>query len=340
MRRRVRAATVTAFVLLAGLVLPGCGSGYDKYGYEGYGDPWGQDPKPPRAGHDGLPGRDKQSDKPDEPGFRPDGHLAYQLPIIPISFSISASGKFRVSVTPKLSTPLGTVSFSTGVSSATDEETGKPLPPAPADVTQLFLCEKGQARRHCEGYRIGTGRKLTIEMDGKFVQQVEQQRIVIEAEPGSTIRVLDAGEPTKRDVRGPAYWAIEEYEIKARGKDYSAIDLEQSYSGTKADLAYDHVTGELKTVNGAQVSQVTRHSVFGYRDDVMTGADYPTEDKCLKTPEAEWRPGFTAEDLGEDIVVSCVKTAEGDLGFLAIGPRKWDPSEPVGYRVYALTWVR
>lgn len=308
-----------------------------------YGSPW--QPHPPQAGEYGLPSKDNASEAPEESGFRPSGHIAYQPPLLPVQITVTHDLQFNVTTESSVVTPLGRFAVGGGgtVLQVTDTESGDELAEDPADVTQLFICaaEPGaEARRNCEGYRIGTGRRLRIEMDGEFVQYVEHNRQVVEAGPGAFIKVSDVGEPTVPGARGPAFWAIEEFELRGNGPDRTAIDLEQSFAGTQADLSYDHVTGALTLVNGAKISRLEKHSIYGTFDGKMSKDDYPNEGECLATEEEDWRTGFTEEDLDEDIVVSCVKTAEGDLGYVVVGLRDHGGSEPTGYQLYAVIWVR
>lgn len=159
----------------------------------------------------------------------------------------------------RLATLIGTVTVGVGV---VKNLAGQPLPPQPADVTQLIICLKDSAMRRCQAYQIGTGRKIHIEMNGSFVQDVERNRITIEAAPGSTIKLTDNGPPTKLEAFGPARVDVEEFHFNETSED-TDVDLERSRSGTTTDLSYDHITTELKPIHGAKVSTYATHSSWG-----------------------------------------------------------------------------
>lgn len=113
--------------------------------------------------------------------------------------------------------------------------------------------------RRCQAYQIGTGRKIHIEMNGSFVQDVERNRITIEAAPGSTIKLTDNGPPTKLEAFGPARVDVEEFHFNETSED-TDVDLERSRSGTTTDLSYDHITTELKPIHGAKVGLHVRYA--------------------------------------------------------------------------------
>ncbi|MGH3770623.1 MAG: hypothetical protein ACRDRW_04370 [Pseudonocardiaceae bacterium] len=167
-------------------------------------------------------------------------------------FSIDTDKNFTIGFVGRLTLGLGTVSF--GVDGVVKNlATSRPLPPQPADVTQLFICKKGSARRRCEAYEIGTGRKINVELDGHILGSFERNRIVLDAAPGSTVRLTDNGPLAKQEAFGPAHVDVEEFHFSETGKE-TFVNLENSSSGTDTDLSYDHRTGELKPIRGAKVS--------------------------------------------------------------------------------------
>jgi len=257
------------------------------------------------------------------------GHIAYQPPLVPIMFTIDTSGSFRVTVTANVVTLLGTVTVG---GSTVRDLTGAPLPSQPADVTQLIICEKDSAEQRCEAYQIGTGRKLRIEMNGSFVQDVESNRITIDAERGSTIEVTDNGPPTELGAFGPARMDVEEFHFYDTSEE-TEVDLERSRSGTIADLSYDHISGELKLINGAKVAT---YDTYDWREPNERN-DYPSEQECLQKRPEDWR-AFGKDDFEFKYLIACVKTAEGDLGFLFLDPDL--DKKPDAYYVYTYTWVR
>ena len=266
------------------------------------------------------------------------GHVAWQPPILPIKFSLD--GQFNVQVTfeGNLLSPLGDFELGSDGVSLTK---GRTLRTEPPDVTQLIICRNEAVPRHCKGYRIDTGRKLRIVMDGNFVQDVEQNRIVINAAPGSTITVTDDGPPQSTYVHGPARIDVEEFDFAATSNAVE-VDLEHGQAGTRNDLAYDHLTGDFKLINGTRVSKLTKYAEKkgGWFHDpgIQFTGKVPGENECSLTPRDDWKPSFTSKDLNADAIVACVKSAEGDLGYLVIGRDR--AAKPVAYHVYSYTWVR
>ena len=265
-------------------------------------------------------------------GPPPMGNIAYQPPFLPITFSIDTDGAFHVHAVARLVTLLGTVSITGGVvTRPTDKQ---PLLAQPADVTHLIICSDGVTQR-CEAYQIGTGRKMRIDMNGWFVQEIERNRIIINAEAGSTITVTDVGPPsTSLKAHGPARRAIERVTFEEFG-DLTELDLERSLSGTTTDLAYDHITGELKPINGAKIADVKKSSAWSK----LAEEDLPSEYECQQANE--WKDAFSNEDLQsflQSFLIACIKTAEADLGYLVIWPDTG--RKPVAYEFYSYVWVR
>lgn len=276
-------------------------------------------------GHDGLP------ERPDARGGpAPRGHIAYQPPLLPITFSVNTNGAVAITLNPRLVTFLGAVTVGVGI---VKDLAGQVLPPQPADVTQLIVCQRGSDGQHCQAYEIGTGRKIQIKMNGSFVQNVERNRIIIEAAPGSTINLADNGPPTKLEAFGPAREDVEEFHFSETGEE-TDVDLERSRSGTITDLSYDHITADLKPIHGAKVST---YATYNWTQPSVR-KDYPSEQECMQRRREDWKDDFSEDDLKAKHSIFCIKTAEGDIGFLFIKP---DPSQkPVSYYVYTYTWVR
>ncbi|MGW6934639.1 hypothetical protein ACWGE0_31575 [Lentzea sp. NPDC054927] len=286
----------------------------------------------PEAGENGLPELPDDQRGNDRP---PVGLIGFQPPLLPITFKLTTDGKFAISVGGQFVTPFGVIKIGIGQELASVRGADdRVLPTPPADVTELIICQEGPPPSPCQGYTIRSGRKLRVDINGKVVQHIETDRQVIEVAPGTTINVTDDGASTKTGMPGPARIAIEEFKFHETSKD-SEVDLERSHSGTRNDLSYDHITGDLRTVNGAKVSRISHHGVDNWWDNLET-TDLPGEKECRESQD--WRDGFAANDFADDVTVACVKTAEGDLGYLAIGVVA--EKKPVAYRIYAYTWVR
>jgi hypothetical protein len=119
------------------------------------------------------------------------------------------------------------------------------------------------------------------------------------------------------------------------------VDLEPS--GTAVDLSYDHFSGELKPINGAQLFLYDKDGWLFDKPEIRS--DYPGEKDCHDRRDRggrtqEWQDAFSAEDLNGTVKFStfCIKTADGNLGLLFIEPD--DSKKPVAYDVYSHIWVR
>lgn len=115
------------------------------------------------------------------------------------------------------------------------------------------------------------------------------------------------------------------------------VDLERSSSAGTADLAYDHLTGELKPINGASVSLYAKDSGWWWGSEPSKRSDYPGEQEC-RGKRAEGRNVFSTDDLKAKFSIFCIKTAENRDGFLIIRPLA--EAKPDAYDVYSYIWVR
>jgi hypothetical protein len=287
----------------------------------------------PHPGVEGLP----PVPAPTGRATRPAGYFSYQLPIIPITVTFGMDGSVSVNVSTAIATPLGKISFSSDVAETTANH--RPLPAEPVGVTQLIICKAGSSRQNCQGYAIRTGRKVTIAMNGKFWQTIENGQVTIDANPGATLTVTDAGAPVTSNPRAAARIDVEDFYFNATSP-YTEVNLEQSQGGRAIDISYDHVTGKLAFVHGAMVANVqlypSDNGPFG-RSGLPT-MNLPGENDCVHAKPDSWRNTFTPAVLRADIVVSCIYTAEKDFGYLIIGHDS--TTKPVSYYIYSYTWVR
>jgi len=97
-------------------------------------------------------------------------------------------------------------------------------------------------------------------MNGQFQQTIENGRVTIDAYPGSTVTVTEAGSPVTSNPRAAARIDVEDFYFNATSP-YTEVNLEQSQGGWAADLSYDHVTGKLAFVNGAMLADVQLYPV-------------------------------------------------------------------------------
>jgi hypothetical protein len=287
----------------------------------------------PHPGVEGLPPVPSSTGR----AVQPAGYFSYQPPIIPITFTINTNGSISISVSTAIASPLGNISFGGDVADTTANH--RPVPVEPVGVTQLIICKAGSNRKDCQGYVIRTGRKVSITMNGQFQQTIENGQVTINAQPGSTVTVTDAGAPVISNPRAAARIDVEDFYFTATSP-YTEVSLERSQGGSAADLSYDHVTGALSLVNGAMVADIqlypSQSSLFG--ESGLPSLNLPGENDCAHAKPDSWRNGFTAAELRADIVVSCIFTAEKDFGYLVIGH---DPkTKPVSYYIYSYTWVR
>ncbi len=193
--------------------------------------------------------------------------------------------------------------------------------------------------KRCQAYQIGTGRKIHIEMRGDFGQDVEHDvehdRIIIEPAPGSTIKLIDNGPPAKKlEYVGPARVDVEEFHFNENSQD-TDVDLERSRSGAITDLYYNHQTAELTPIHGAKVSTYATHGEWG---KPSARNDYPSEQECQQKLLENPGDTFNKDDLKEAYSIFCIKTAEGDLGFIFLKPDS--DQKPLAYYAYTYTWVR
>ncbi|HEU5156784.1 MAG TPA: hypothetical protein VFU43_07280 [Streptosporangiaceae bacterium] len=291
---------------------------------------------PPKAGERGLPKQIAKTQRSSRSA--PMGHVAYQTPILPIKFSIDSDFNIAVTYEGRIVTPLGTFELSGG---AVKDRQNQALRAEPADVTQMIICRDVRTDGDCQGYRIDTGRKLHIVMDGRFVQDIERNRIILRAKAGSTITVTDNGPPRKVVPHGPARIDIEEFEFTSTSEPIE-VDLERRQGGTTPDLSYSHLTGELAPINGTRIAGIKKYREKKGRwlraPGIQLQDKLPGEYECLKIQRDAWQHRFGPKDLVADTVIACVKTAEGDLGYLVIGRDR--AQKPVAYYVYSYTWVR
>lgn len=283
--------------------------------------------------HPGVEGLPPVPDQGGGPKLHPVGYFAYEIPIGPITFTVGYQGGFYVDVSAGIVTPLGDIRFGGGV--AENASTDKPVPIVSVGVTQLIICQADSNQQICRGYAIRTGRKVRIALNGQFKETIDNGRVIINASPGSTVKVTDAGGKVDHGARPAARIAVEDFAFTVSGP-YTNVDLEETQGGRSNDLSYDHVTGALQPINGAMVADI--HHYAAASDNGIPQMNLPIENDCATISPDAWHRSFTATDLHADITVACIVTSERDFGYLVIGR---DPNaRPISYYVYSYIWVR
>jgi hypothetical protein len=283
----------------------------------------------PHPGVEGLPGVPGQGTS----AVRPVGYFSYTLPIIPITFTIGFNGSFSVDLSAGAATALGDFRISAGVAESTTNDSV--LPTEAVGITRLVICENGTNNQVCQGYAIDTGRKVRVTLVGHFQETIDNSLVIIDASPGSTVTVSDAGEQVNVGAKPAARIDVEDFAFTVYGP-YTNVALEQSQGGREDDLSYDHVTGVLQPINGAEVADIKHYAAAD--GNSLPTMNLPAEEDCAQIPSTAWRSTFTAADLRADITLACIFTAEKDFGYLVIGR---DPgARPVSYYVYSYIWVR
>ena len=172
-------------------------------------------------------------------------------------------------------------------------------------------------------------------MDGQFQTTVEDGLVTIDAYPGSSVTVTDAGAPVAPGPHPAARVDVEEFDFNVSSP-YTEVDLAQNQGGRVDDLAYDHVTGVLSPINGAMVADIKKYAATS--GNGLPSMNLPDENDCAQIKSSSWQSSFSAENLEADMILSCIVTAEKDFGFLVIGRDR--NTRPVSYYVYSYAWVR
>lgn len=140
--------------------------------------------------------------------------------------------------------------------------------------------------------------------------------------------------PATPEVPGPADIDVKEFYFEETGQQ-TVVNLERSPLRTTPDLSYDHFTGVLAPIYGANVSLYRKDSLFSGEPDVRS--DYPGEQQCNK-PEGGWQGKFSEVDLEAAFSIYCIQTADKSFGFLYIKPL--ENRKPNAYYVYSYIWIR
>ena len=283
--------------------------------------------------HTDFARRDLPSESSKEGGPTITGHIAYQPPFGPVTVGYDlVKRRFFVAVGGQFAVPLvGTFKYSAGVVTAADGSSkDQELQPPAADESQIIVCHGGTADQICDAFELKSGRRLRASTDGHVEVFIERGRVQMVASPGATITITDVSPPRDTHARGPARIAIERVTFNETGG-LTELDVERRHSGRDTDLAYDHVTGMLTLINGAEVSRVRTPDILG----VLNRDAIPGEQECVESKD--WERSFGNEPL-KCPLVACLKTAEGDMGYVVIWPHT--DKKPVELELYSYVWVR
>ncbi|WP_133884370.1 hypothetical protein [Glycomyces sp. NRRL B-16210] len=285
-----------------------------------------------------------EGEKVNSGGTAPIGYISYQPPILPFSITIDSNWQFSLSASYQFVSSLGTVEVGSEqiLKSGTDEKVV-----TEHGTSTLIVCNAEPDEEACEAFTIHSGRKLTVYSDGASSTTLEHSLTTIQAMPGTTLEIVDAGaadEPVLRENR----IAINEWHFHDQS-DYVEIDLEQEQSGIYPDLRYDRLASGthnmLIPINGTKVATWAKHvgedsdpnsPLVRITDTPTYPADFPAPSDCLDKDADEWSESLDEEAMAWGMTFLCVITAEGDVGYLLVAPVD---TKPISFYIYSYIWV-
>ncbi|MEU7701487.1 hypothetical protein [Streptomyces sp. NPDC039028] len=180
------------------------------------------------------------------------------------------------------------------------------------NATLLLINQVIDGVQQTSVFRITTNRKIVVAMNGKFIQEVEDRKITITAEPGtdSTIVVTDAQKGQVPFINGKVGITYH-YAVDFITDDRSRADLD---TGRDKELTHDDPAVDLKTEKEGGMTAVN-----GAKAARWTGPGNPSLAGCSSLPERSWITGLYSylpqRNVNQD--VWCVRTGEGRYGTLA-----------------------
>lgn len=236
-----------------------------------------------------------------------DAELGYEIG--PVAFSIGTDGEIEVELGQRLVTPIGVFSVRSGATHGLDEA----LAQGEADPGLLVIIRQtvdGELRDSV--FRVRTGQRLRLELDGEVLQQIERDRILVHPQPGATLRILplEAVEPTT--AAEPEYQVLHQ-DVLLDLPDPLAlygfgIDLDTAAASTDvgtsdADLLWEYGRG--------------LQPGFGSVSWGTTDAATASSPEGCATDSAAQAEGVDAEDLRAGDLF-CVSTSGGNVARLEV----------------------
>ncbi|MFJ8039894.1 hypothetical protein ACIRBX_05160 [Kitasatospora sp. NPDC096147] len=234
-----------------------------------------------------------------------------QNPVTPIVLEIVKGGLVKLATSAGAQNPPVAAIALAGVWGVSElekkvAEIRKEAGAAEPDTTLLLINQTIDGTVRTSVFKISTGRKLSVALNGRFVQEIEPRRISITAEPGtdSTIVVSDA-------KAGEAVFISRTLAMGSGDRSYADLetgrDNKVKRDDRSADLRVDG-GGGLTTVNGAWAAK-------------WTSTDTPSLAGCGSLPEASWTTVLYPEEPPVEVYkdVWCLRSGDGRYGTFAWG---------------------
>ncbi len=176
--------------------------------------------------------------------------------------------------------------------------------------TYLVVAQTVAGKYQATVFRVASQRKLRIDMNGRFIQEVERNLITITIPPSAeaTIVVTDAESGDRLHREG---------KFRLIGFDgTAAIDLDNGELKNPKDDPELAKRADLRTgsfgkdwaarlINGAAVADWK--------------GDKPVQGECMSLPDKEWKKAFVSGDWLALRPAFCLRTSEGRYGYLKGG---------------------
>ncbi|MFY1637493.1 hypothetical protein ACN27F_30190 [Solwaraspora sp. WMMB335] len=189
---------------------------------------------------------------------------------------------------------------------------------ADRDATYLLIEQTIEGEQQVSVFRIDTTRKLRIDMDGRFVAEIEQNLITITADPAvdSTIVITDAldGEPVF--IGGRFVLDADHLYYDLDTARFGDPDQDPEFAAA-VDLVEPEFAGVRNMFTGGRAA--LRNGALAADWDEGT----PTRGGCSALPESAWNDEKVVEGMFSGnrwqrvVPVFCIRTSDGRYGTLA-----------------------